>query len=369
MSDENKEENEYESTNVQGKRYAVEPFDGLNSVEAFDRLYLLCFMYIHNKIIVGNDKHLFRLSGFVFDYMGSPERILAPGGISLPENVKVLRICKKDGTDFQMEDFYTRQPDHKVHHYTKTGKRHVASVKKLINLFLSIYDSQLYSEEDAEKLLDMYSPLFDVAKYEFKDKKPPNRIVLYDGFIGDGKTKFISESGNFDSEICGFWRMSLRDTGERLPPKYIPMFAFLGLFTALKEGISNELETIVIDRSWISQNWFNKDAPDHVMNDQFYLTILFQFYAGLLHYETFAENNFKFPTIEIAYPERVTNIWPFKDERQLEREVYPTKEDYEKQSREFVDFFNAQLDKMVVKENTSLKRKREDIYMKHFLDD
>lgn len=351
------------------KRYDREAFDSLSSVASLERLYHVNFTYIRSKILGGNDKHQFRFNGgekikFVGHYTGD----------SFAPSTRAIQIKPVDGEQFSVETFYKREPSHKMNHFIKTSKRHVESIRKLCELFVNIFDSNIFDSGEAEILYEKYDAVFNMEKCDFPDYKGAKKIVFYDGFIGDGKTTYISETGNFDSECCGFWRLPLKPeepeaSSSRMPERFIPMFTFIGMFIAVREAFRNNLETIIIDRSWISQMWFNRVDPD--MNEEFYMKAIFYIYAGLMDFSTFEMNKFKFPDIYIMYPERVTNIWPFGACRLLEREVYPTQDVYNEVSRAFVEFFNGELDNLLTpaspppKDN---KRKLPDYYMSHFDD-
>ena len=180
------------------------------------------------------------------------------------------------------------------------------------------------------------------------------RARIIEGYVGDGKSQLINSVGSFDSELDYLYRAEIKENSHQLkhmPEGFFRVFALLGIYGALCSSIVNKTP-FFIDRSWISHEYFASQGKPRYVNDYVMPEI-----SATLNRDFFV-NIFSWPRVfrqldsplagfslteDIEFYFRQTPIeipWPFREHRQLEQEVYATKEELIKHYKQFYLMLN-----------------------------
>lgn len=183
------------------------------------------------------------------------------------------------------------------------------------------------------------------------------RINIIEGYIGDGKSQLLKTKNTFDSELDYFYRAKIKPNSlglEYMPEIFFRIFALLGIYGSFASSLINDTE-LFIDRSWVSHEYFSKHLVSRYRDmvkysppepfgklDKKFFSHLFLWpwlfrENGLKNYETRhlqEKVSFYFRQTPIEYP------WPFMDHRQMEMDVYKTKEDLIDHYKQFYLYLN-----------------------------
>lgn len=297
--------------------------------------------YISNKIINGSDKYTVKIH-------------------ITNENCKVyskynreLRTFAKFNARASIEVLEGSQSLAK-HKAKKLVIRHLESLSKFCEQII-IFSEHIFQDECLEELLSSY--LFEVPDFSQVKQKAKefeelplsssnmevlendkdnyltridysdSKLHILEGFIMEGKTEFLDKNDLFDSEISKFYRASLKPNKfnlENVPNKYFKLFALAGIYGSFCKFF--DTNTLVIDRSWISHNWFADKSKEQTFLSR-HLYWHFSFWATILT-DKLSDNEF-FLTMYMWYKVCPQVPWPIYDHRKMEQGLYEDKDDLE----------------------------------------
>lgn len=355
------EEKRYGVIDVLKKKFSTEELMEFSSQD-FLLLIWSRFAYIVQKIKEGDlAKHKTTLTIDTYSVSDSKKTL---DGFDIYDVWVEYEANWMDNSDSKKQKLSDGEKKESIDPVFKLGKRHLKSLYKYAQ-FVNKCLEFIFEEEALEKLYESF-PYFDISDSEFKAIKPRENInaVLVEGFVGDGKSSFITGKGSFDSEICAFWRANCRDTGKPMDHDFIPCFALLGLFGSLYQYMTTpEIETLYIDRSWISHFWFFekgaktsifKQPIETLLEDEFriraedtkeynrYMNSDITLKLLISLSKNASECGLYRCQIYIKPFDTYTLPWPFDvTKRKMEHELYECKEDLEEAASAFYKSFVA----------------------------
>ena len=204
--------------------------------------------------------------------------------------------------------------------------RQIKSWKKYC-AFIEANFEYLYSEDVVMQLCAKYMDLEDVHENKDLKNRAPMSCEFYEGFIMEGKSEALIKKAGYDTEADFFWRNNLID-GSVLLHKYYKIFIWYAIFKHFFARVAAKDEIFYLDRCYMSQFCFEYvadewiDVPsskiEQVLIDRnkFFQRLYTNFVcicakSDVAFFEVHQMKNFEAP-------------WPFKEEREFEKELYPS---------------------------------------------
>ncbi len=268
----------------------------------------------HPDCVVSVD-NVFCIQTAYFEHAPKPEQL--PYDIDefweLEDTLKVQKLIKKSWFD-------------------SMRKYHKAVVECLEFLFDEDQYAKLLEEEEAQAYIFPDYPGNKAVFY-------PQQLLTAEGFIAEGKTQYMLKSREFDElnidgEFDALFRLPLKD-GSRVPDKYISIFSLFGITSAIFTFISKEAEnSLRLNRAYGSLALFGAFSGEYLINAEdewsgFYKHLAFWFTADRCITTRFFQ-----------WDNALTSPLPWKESRNIEKELYPTISDF----KFFSSIFYAGLD-------------------------
>lgn len=211
-------------------------------------------------------------------------------------------------------------------------KYHKAVVECLEFLFNEDQYAKLLEEEEAQAYIFPDYPGNKAVFY-------PQQLLTAEGFIAEGKTQYMLKCCEFnelniDGEFDALFRLPLKD-GSRVPDKYISIFSLFGIISAIFTFIGKEGENCLrLNRAYGSLALFGAFSGEYLINAEdewggFYKHLAFWFTADRCITTRFFQ-----------WDNALTSPLPWKESRNIEKELYPTISDF----KFFSSIFYAGLD-------------------------
>lgn len=240
--------------------------------------------------------------------------------------IDIVHEPKPEQLPFDSDEFWELEDTLKVQElikkswYDSMRKFHKTVVECLEFLFDEDQYAKLLEGEEAQAYI---FPEYPGNKAVFF----PQQLLTAEGFIAEGKTSFMrmnceKDELNIDGEFDALFRLPLKD-GSRVPDKYISIFSLFGITSAIFNFISKETEgSLRLNRSYGSLALFGAFSGEYLINAEdewggFYKHMAFWFTADRCITTRFFQ-----------WDNALSSPLPWKESRNIEKELYPTISDY-----------------------------------------